>query len=149
VSAEGVRVVEQIQGVLAARDVVAALADRSEELRVRRMLAELATPDFEVVMVGPDYLPQRQETTGPDGFRDAWLDWTSPFESFRVEVEEVLDAGETVVSIVRQSGVTKTGRVEIESEAAAVWTVRDGRVSRVEFHLDRDQAMKSAGLESA
>jgi ketosteroid isomerase-like protein len=146
-SAEAVDVVSRIQEALVAGDVVEGLHDPEAQARLRAMLAELTDRDFEVVMIGPDYLPQRLETSGPDGFREAWLDWTSPFESFSVEVEEVLDAGDKVVSLVRQRGRTRTGGVEIQSEAAAVWTVRDGRLARVEFHLDRAQAMRSAGLE--
>jgi hypothetical protein len=31
-------------------------------------------------------------------------------------------------------------------EGGAVWRVRDGRISGVEFHLDRDAVLRSAGL---
>ncbi len=44
-------------------------------------------------------------------------------------------------------GRTKTGGVEVEAPGAAVWTVVDGRVRRVEFHLDREAALRSAGLD--
>ena len=145
-SAEAVRIVEQIQEVLVVDDIVAVLGDDDEDQRIRQTLAELAEPDFEVMMVGPDYLPQAAERAGPDGFREAWLDWTSPFESFRIDLERVIDAGDRVVSLVRQIGRTKTGGVEIETSAAAVWTIRDGKLTRVEFHLDRNAALRAAGL---
>jgi len=51
-----------------------------------------------------------------------------------------------VVSLVRQTGRTKTGGVEIEAAAAAVWTIRDGKLTRVEFHLDQEAALRAAGL---
>jgi ketosteroid isomerase-like protein len=146
VSTEAVRIVEQIQDALDVEDVVAAFEDAEIDRRVRQTLDELAEPDFDVVMVGPDYLPQAAERTGSVGFRDAWLDWTSPFESFRIHVERVIDAGDRVVSLVRQVGRTKTGGVEIEAPAAAVWTIRDGKLRRVEFHLDQEAALRSAGL---
>ena len=146
-SAEAVRIVEQIQGVLDV-DVVAALDDDETDRRIRQTLAELAQPDFEVVMVGPGYLPQAAERAGPDGFREAWVDWTSPFESFQIEIERVIDAGDRVVSLVRQTGRTKTGGVEIEAAAAAVWTIRDGKLTRVEFHLDQEAALRAAGVRS-
>jgi ketosteroid isomerase-like protein len=146
-SADTVRIVERLQGVLADLDVVAALEDEEVDRRVREVLGELAEPDFEIAMVGPDYLPRPVERTGADGFRDSWLDWTSPFEHYRIHVERVIDAGDQVVTIVRQGGTTKTGGVEIEATAGAVWTVRAGKVSRVEFHLDPAAAMRAAGLE--
>jgi ketosteroid isomerase-like protein len=147
VSAEAVRIVEQIQGVLDV-DVVAALDDDETDRRIRQTLAELAQPDFEVAMVGPGYLPEPLDRIGADGFREAWLDWTSPFESFQIEIERVIDAGDRVVSLVRQTGRTKTGGVEIEAAAAAVWTIRDGKLTRVEFHLDREKALQAAGVRS-
>ena len=110
-SAEAIRVVEQIQATLVMDDVVAVLDDEEAGGRVQQMLAELAEPDFEVVMVGPEYLPRATERTGAEGFREAWLDWTSPFESFRIELEQVIDAGEHVVTLVRQKGRTRTGGV--------------------------------------
>jgi ketosteroid isomerase-like protein len=147
VSAEAIRVVEQIQGLITEEDVVATLEDEEAGKRIRARLATLAAPDFETVMVGPDYQQARFEFEGPDGFREAWLDWTSAFESYAIEIEEMIEAGDRVVSLVAMSGTTKTGGAEIPSPGAAVWTVVDGRVRRVEFHLDRDVALRAAGLE--
>jgi ketosteroid isomerase-like protein len=148
VSAEAVRVVEEIQTILTAQDVVAALGDAQADARVRRKFMELAEPDFEIVMVGPDYASARLEFTGIDGFREAWRDWTSAFESYRIEVEEMIDAGDQVVSFVAMTGkVDAGGGGEITAPGAAVWTVIDSRVRRVEFHLDRNAALRAAGLE--
>ena len=140
-SAEAVRVVEQIQGSSSTATSWRCWATMTTDRRIRQTLAELAQPDFEVAMVGPGYLPEAARPIGLEGFREAWLDWTSPFESFRIEVERVIDAGDRVVSLVRQIGRTKTGGVEIEASAAAVWTIRDGKLTRVEFHLDREAAL--------
>lgn len=146
-SSEAVRVVERIQeALLTLGDVVVALNDPEEDERLRRILTELAEPDFEVAMVGPAYVGQTIERSGVDGFREAWVDWTSPFSSYRIDLEEIIDAGDRVVSLVAMSGKTKTGGVEIEADAAAVWTVVDGRLRRVEFHIDRESARRSAGL---
>jgi ketosteroid isomerase-like protein len=146
-SAEAVRVVEQIQDALGTGDVVAALADATTEQAVRQVFGELAEADFQVVMRGPAYLPAAFEGKGVDGFRGAWSEWTSAFESYRIDVERVIDAGDLVVSLVTMAGRTRTGGVEIEAPGAAVWTVVDGRLRRVEFHLDRDEALRTAGLE--
>lgn len=145
-SAEVVRVVEQIQNALGMDDVVAAIDDDQREARVRQTLMELAEPDFEVVMVGPAYLGATIETSGADGFREAWTDWTSPFESYRIDLERMIDTGDQVVSLVTMCGRTRTGGVEVEAPGAAVWTVVDGRLHRVEFHLDRQVAMRAAGV---
>jgi ketosteroid isomerase-like protein len=148
VSAENVQVVEQIQTSIADGDVVAALDNEEADLRIRRLFMDLAEPDFETAMVGPAYMPDRRlEYTGFEGFAEAWRDWTSPFESYEIEVEEMIDAGDQVVSLVAMSGTTRTGGAEITAPGAAVWTVIDGRVRKVEFHIDRDVALRAAGLE--
>ncbi|SRR6266542_7011160 len=146
-SAENVEVVRRIQEVLGVDDVVAALDDSERDRRVRATFAELAEPDFEVSMIGPDYLPAQFEGKGPDGFADVWTEWTGAFASFRIEVEDVIDTGDDkVVSLVRLHARTRTDGVPIEQDGAAVWTVRDGKLVRAEFHLDRDAALRSAGL---
>jgi ketosteroid isomerase-like protein len=147
-STEAVRIVGELQSVLAGKDIVAALGNADEDRRVRDVLATLATPDFEVLMIGPEYLPTQQQRSGPDGFAEVWDDWTSPFDEFRIEIDEVIDAGSgRVVTMVRQIGKTKTGGVEVETAAAAVWTIRNRKLARVEFHLDRDSALRAAGLD--
>jgi ketosteroid isomerase-like protein len=82
-----------------------------------------------------------------DGFVSAWRDWTSAFESFRIEVDEVFEAGDNVVSMVRQIGAPRGTDAEMETPGAAVWMIRDGRLRRVEFHLDREAALRAAGVD--
>jgi ketosteroid isomerase-like protein len=147
VSAEALRIVEQIQSTLSMGDVVAALDDPEADQRIRQTLIELAEPDFKVVMVGPEYLGQTIEHSGADGFREAWTDWTGPFESYRIDLERLIDAGERVVSLVAMCGRTRTGGVDVRAPGAAVWTVVDGKLRRVEFHLDRQTALRVAGVE--
>jgi ketosteroid isomerase-like protein len=59
----------------------------------------------------------------------------------------MIDAGDRVVSLVGMRGTTKTGGVEVEASAAAVWTVVEGRLRRVEFHIDRQAALRAAGVD--
>jgi ketosteroid isomerase-like protein len=82
---------------------------------------------------------------GLDGLREAWRDWLETFARIRFEVEDVEEIGENVVTLARQIGTTRHGGVEIEQPSAAVWKFRDGRLVRIEFHLDRDEALASAG----
>lgn len=114
--------------------------------QVLQTLRELAEPEFECRMIGPDGQFQI-EVKGPEGFLSAWGDWTSPFEDFRIEVEDVFEAGEAVVDFVRQTARIRRGGVPIETRGAGVWTFRNGRLAKVEFHLDREAALRSAGVE--
>jgi hypothetical protein len=147
VSAEDVRVIERIQASIADGDVVAALDSDQAGPDVRRLFVELAEPDFETAMVGPAYTSARLEYTGFEGFAEAWREWTSPFESYEIEVEQMIDADGQVVSLVEMSGRTRTGGAEITAPGAAVWTLVDGRLRKVEFHIDQNVALRAAGLE--
>jgi ketosteroid isomerase-like protein len=121
-----------------------AIATGSPE-QVLGVFREVAEPEFECRMVGPDLAFQGAEA-GPEGFLRAWAEWLSPFEDYRIEVEETIDAGEVLVDLVHQTARTKRGGVPVETRGAAVWRFRGGRLTGVEFHLDRETAFRSAGL---
>lgn len=127
--------------------VDAGQTDGSEAIaRLRAALERIADSTLEVAMIGPD--PAfRQDFEGIDGFVEAWLDWLSPFSTFRMELDDVIEREDRLVTLVRQYATPVGGSVEIENVGAAIWWFRDGRLARVEFHLDRDAALRSAGLE--
>jgi ketosteroid isomerase-like protein len=57
-----------------------------------------------------------------------------------------LDAGDRVVAFVQARGRTHRDGVTVEHAPAAVWTLLDGKVSAIEFYLDRGEALKAVGL---
>jgi ketosteroid isomerase-like protein len=101
-------------------------------------------PDMEVAFATPG--GPMTEYRGADGFISGWSDWMVPWASYQVDVEEMLDAGDRVVALVTLSGQTLHDGVRIEQPGAAVFTVAGGKIVRVEFHLDRREALESAGL---
>jgi ketosteroid isomerase-like protein len=106
----------------------------------------VAAPDLVSVMIGPDQ-SFRTEYRGVAGLIEGWRDWLSPYESFRMEVEDLIESDDVLVTCVRQFGTPVGGGPELEATGAAVWWVRDGRLVRVEFNLNRDAAFRSAGLD--
>ena len=88
----------------------------------------------------------RPASRGPEAFAEAWRDWLAPWESYYVELEGFIDAGDEVVSLVRVRAQTTRDAVAVEHESAAVWLVRDDKIVRVRFYLDREQALEAAGL---
>jgi ketosteroid isomerase-like protein len=143
-----VEIVEKLLVPMFEGNLVEVVADDARAAEVAATLAEWARPDFEWAMVGPEYTPGGQgfQGSGVESFREVWRDWLEPYESYEIELGETIDCGESVLTLVRQVATTKTGGVPIESFGAAVAWTRDGRLARVEFHLDRDAAMKAAGL---
>jgi ketosteroid isomerase-like protein len=109
-------------------------------------LAEIATPNLTVEMVAADG-GFRTEYVGIDGYVSAWADWLEPFESYHVDLEDVRVEGEMLLVLSRQRVTPKGTASTIESDAAAVIWVKDKRITRIEFHLDRASAFRAAGLE--
>ena len=84
---------------------------------------------------------------GVTGFVQGWRDWLEPFESYRLKMEDVIDAGDDNVLIAaRVTARTRRDGVVVEHSPAAICTVRDGQVTQVAFHLDRAQAFAAVGL---
>ena len=101
-------------------------------------------PDLEVAFATPG--GPFTEYRGIDGLLDGWRDWLSPWSSFRIHIDELVDGGERVAALVTLSGETHHEHVRIEQPAAAVFSVSAGKIVRVEFHLDQREALAAAGL---
>ena len=109
-------------------------------------LAELADPDIELhgtvggVQEGQVYRGLAEvvrEYDEVDG--EAW-------EERRIEPEEFLDADDHVVVLFHEFRRGKGSGVELELDTAAVFTMRDGRVARMQGFMDPAAASKAAGL---
>ena len=106
-------------------------------------LEGIAAGDMKCLMVASALVT---EFDGVDGLVRAWTDWLSPYESFSLELEEWIEAGDRIVVLVRSRARPRGARGEVEQAGGSVWTFEDGRVTRVEFHADRAGALRSAGL---
>jgi hypothetical protein len=127
-------------------DLPTVLAEPDRIERLREALSEIASEDLVVEMVGDEDF--RIERRGIEGFLEAWRDWIEPFERFQVEVDDVVESGPHLVTLARQIGQPRGGGgAEIVNEGASVWTFQGDHLVRIEFHLDRDEAMRSAGLD--
>jgi ketosteroid isomerase-like protein len=69
------------------------------------------------------------------------------YESFHVEAEEFLDAGDKVVVSARARGTARLSRMELDQRFAFVWTARAGVLVSMRVYPDRAEALKAVGLE--
>ena len=65
---------------------------------------------------------------------------------FDQETEDLIDAGDRVIVLVRWVGRGKASGAQGELSMAMVWTVREQAVTKIEFFLDRAEALAAAGL---
>jgi ketosteroid isomerase-like protein len=83
---------------------------------------------------------------GHDGVR-AYLDsLDEEWDDFRQEVEQSFDAGDQVVVFLNTHGRGRASGVELYLQVAHVLSFRDGKCVANASYLDRDEALKAAGL---
>lgn len=78
-----------------------------------------------------------------DATRSYWGTW----EDYHFDAEELIDAGSSVVVVVRERGRGKGSGAPFERRWAQVWTFRRGRIIRWAFFPDRAAALEAVGLE--
>jgi ketosteroid isomerase-like protein len=91
-------------------------------------------------------LPDGSSYTGPlelSGFVETWQEG---FDSEHVEAEDIRDAGDQVVVLVRHRGRGRLSRIEVDQTFAMVWTLRDGRAVRMVLYPTRAEALEAVGL---
>jgi ketosteroid isomerase-like protein len=135
--------VDLVRAVMFPTGVDLVALTRSGEL-VDHLDLDGLTPDMEVAFATPS--AGFTEYRGLEGFLEGWADWMMPWATYEIDLEDLLDAGDRVVALVMLRGQTAHDRVRIEQPGAAVFTIRDGKIARVEFHLDQREALEGAGL---
>ena len=124
-------------------DVIPLFRDEEIYARMRVALGELLTDDFQSAIVLP---AETRMYVGLDGFRKNWLDWLEPWATYRTTIDELIDAGEHIVALLRDYGRRADMDTEIELIGATVVTFREGKLARWADYTDRAQALEYAGL---
>jgi uncharacterized protein len=108
------------------------------------VVADLA-PSFEYVSTGA--VPgERDVRHGPKEYL-GFLRWLSDeFDDPRVEVHELVEAGNQVLASVTLRGRGKQSGAETRWDIWHVWTVRGGKVVRGQAFTSREQALEATRL---
>jgi ketosteroid isomerase-like protein len=91
-------------------------------------------------------LPDWEPRYGRDGFLNALEMWLAPWETYRIELNEVIDAGGRVLVVFREFGRNKGAGHDVEQTAFHLWTFRDGKAVRFDGFFNRSDAFEAAGL---
>jgi ketosteroid isomerase-like protein len=126
-SQENVELVRRVYDAAARRDTAAVLAlyDESVELDNSRL------------MVGGGVY------RGHDGLRRAFREWHEAWEHVEYDYDELIDAGEHVISLVTRHGQGRASGIAVEMPLALVWIIRDGKVVRVVWYQTRADALEA------
>ena len=111
--------------------------------------AEWADPEVEFVRVGD--LLGRESRTGLAGMAAGSRDFLHAWKDVRAEATEFRELDdERVLALSRVSARGKTSGLEFEqvaTNAASVFHIRDGKVTRLVQYWDSDRALADLGLE--
>ncbi len=81
---------------------------------------------------------------GHEGVRAFWRQWFAAWEKASFEYEEFIDAGEAVVTILSQRMRGRTSGIELNwNSYGQAWTVRDGKIVRVQVFPTREEALEA------
>ena len=99
-----------------------------------------------------EWSPRMEAITGRRTYRGiaeveaSTRDWLATWDWFWVEAEDMRDLGGEVLVITRQRGCARGSEVEVEIEAAEIWTMNDGVAVRYRSFDSREDALQAAGL---
>jgi ketosteroid isomerase-like protein len=109
---------------------------------------ELLHPEIEFVIADG---PSPGSWTGFAGMAEGSRDFLSAWEDFRAEAEEYREIdGERVLVLIHHRGRGKTSGLELgqmQTKNAALFHVRDGKVTRFVAYWDRDHALADLGVK--
>lgn len=91
----------------------------------------------------PDPAPHR----GRAGVREFWAQWEELFDDIRIEAEELIEAGDRIVSRLHVTGSGKGSGIDVDQRVYQVVGFRSGSIWRVDEFYDRAEALEAAGLQ--
>jgi ketosteroid isomerase-like protein len=89
---------------------------------------------------------QTHPLRGHEGLRSLHREWNKAWSSAEDHCEELIDAGEHVISVVTRRGRGRASGAEVETRRAGVWTIREGKVVRTVWFPSVEDALKAVRL---
>jgi ketosteroid isomerase-like protein len=112
-----------------------------------QVYAEGFAPEFVWDMSKYEGWPEQQRYEGIDGAQRFLDDWTGAWDDWGLEIQEIYDAGDKAVAVVHQWGRARATGMALDMVFAQTWTIREGRLTRMDMYSDPSEAIKAAGLE--
>jgi uncharacterized protein len=106
-------------------------------------LVDRATEDFEWHPALVESV-EGEAFRGHDGFREFLADWTSTWESWELEAEELRDLGDQVLVLTQVRAKGRGSGLELDQPFAHLFELRDGLVCRGQTFFDRGEALALA-----
>jgi ketosteroid isomerase-like protein len=135
-SRENVEMVRRLYDAVASRDVATVLALYDPEVEVA---GGAGSPDERLTGRPGVY-------RGHEGLRRLFNEYYDAWETVEDDCEELIDAGEQVISVVTSRARGRVSGLEFEWHPVGVWTIREGKIVRSEWFQSREEALEAAGV---
>jgi ketosteroid isomerase-like protein len=111
-----------------------------------QVLAELSAPEFVWDMSHFHGWPEDQVYEGVEGSERFLREWVAAWDDWELHVEALHEAGDKVLALVHQHGRSRASGLPVDMSFAQVWTLRDGKQTRMEMYSDPNEALRAVGL---
>jgi ketosteroid isomerase-like protein len=124
----------------------ARISKRNVEI-VRRFLVD----DFDEALMYVDpgivWNPVEESAAqGHDAVRASTARWKSEWDDYELIPEEFADAGDRVVATVRFRARGRGSGIEVDARLYDVFTLRDGKIVRMDQFTEQSEALEAVGL---
>jgi ketosteroid isomerase-like protein len=111
------------------------------------LAADYFDPDVEYSRIGAETPDMEGRWLGLGEFSTAMLEYLRAFSDLRIEAERIIDlSGDRVLVLSRQTARGKQSGVPIEHEFGDLFTLRNGKIVRLDSYWNRAEALEAAGL---
>jgi ketosteroid isomerase-like protein len=107
-------------------------------------MEEICQPD--VVLRTSGMFPESGDYRGYEGLREFTRNQAEAFDEMWIHPDEFLDADDQVVVPVSFGGTARHTGIEATFSIVHVWTIRDGKVCRLDMYRSREEALDAVGL---
>ncbi|MFL5824355.1 MAG: nuclear transport factor 2 family protein [Solirubrobacteraceae bacterium] len=108
--------------------------------------ATLGLLHADIEYVNPPGAVEPGTRRGIAAYEDALRSMHEALEDVRIEVREIIDAGDQVVVLATFTARGRSSGAQRQHEDGYVWTVRDGKAVSFQWFNDPAKALEAAGL---
>jgi ketosteroid isomerase-like protein len=91
-------------------------------------------------------LPDSTTHRGHEGVVAFMAEWWEAFDDLHADVEELIDAGDRVVAVLRLHGRVRGSSHEVDMSETHVLTMLGGKVTEIHEYRSRTDALRDLGL---
>jgi len=91
-------------------------------------------------------IDQDRVVRGREAVLEYWQEVAEAWESQSFELERLIEAGDVVVAFWHETARGRQSDLEVETDTASILRLRDGKIVELRGYLDRDEALRAAGL---